>query len=158
MQKLSVIYKFSLITLMLLSFLAMIFSGLFLYLGINFALALEFHLLFALLLICSIALHVINRRHKLKKINTQFFDWLYHSKYPSYCTLERLIQTVEHLTVQQLIEALQLSETHFLDALRQARIQVLSTRQTLRQACHNNDEKIFLSIDIAMRLKFSPNT
>ncbi|AIN47874.1 TPA: hypothetical protein SIC75_001061 [Pasteurella multocida] len=158
MQKFSVIYKFSLTMLMLISVSAIILSGLFLYFGINFPVALSTHLIFALLFICSIVLHLIHRRSKLKKIHTQFFDWLYHSKYPSYCTLERLIQTFENLTVQQLIEEFQLSEPHFLDELRQVRIQVLSTRQTLRQACHNNDEKIFLCIDIAMRLKFSPNS
>ncbi|AKD38895.1 transmembrane protein [Pasteurella multocida subsp. multocida OH4807] len=155
MEKFSVIYKFLLITILVISLPLLLLSGLSLYLGIHFSLALPLHILFALLFISAALLHLFNRRSKLKKVNTQFFDLVTQNRYPSYCTLDRLIHTFESVTVQKVIEELHLSETALLHALREGRISITDTQQTLRQACNNNDEKIFLFIDIAMRLKFS---
>lgn len=154
MKKFDIKYKFFLMTSLIISFPMLIISGICLFLGVSYSIFVPIHILFAVLSISLIFLHVFNRRSKLHKLNTQFFDLIYKSKYPTFCTLERIIQTFELLTVQQVIEKLGLEESNFLNKLAENRIVINDTQQTLREATKNNDEKILLMIDIATQMTF----
>ncbi|MGF7453312.1 hypothetical protein [Pasteurella bettyae] len=154
MKSFPMIYKFMVICLLLCSLCLVAASGISLYLGFNFSLSLYLHLTCACFLVLFAVLHFINRRSKFRKLKTQMYDVIMHSKYPSYCTLDRLIMTFEGLTIQQLIDTFQLDETQLKDAFQENRIFIQSNQQTLRQVTKNDDEKIFLAIDIVTRLKF----
>lgn len=154
MKKFDIKYKFFLMTSLIISFPMLIISGICLFLGVSYSIFVPIHILFAVLSISFIFLHVFNRRSKLRKLNTQFFDLIYKSKYPTFCTLERIIQTFELLAVQQVIEKLGLEESNFLKKLAENRIVINDTQQTLREATKNNDEKILLMIDIATQMTF----
>lgn len=158
MQKVDIKYKFFLMTGLIISVPMLIISGVCLFLGVSYSTFVPMHILFAVLSISFILLHVFNRRSKLRKLNTQFFDLIYKSKYPTFCTLERITQTFEFLTVQQVIEKLGLEKTAFLKKLAENRIVINDTQQTLREATKNNDEKILLMIDIATQMSFSKKT
>ena len=117
---------------------------------------LNIHISFALLLVASLLLHVLNRKNKLVKINTQFADLVLHNRYPSYCNLDRLIMTFEHFSIVQIAEQLNLNLTTLQQELVAGKINVKNIHRTLRQNFPHNDEKIFAAATIALKLRFTP--
>ncbi|SSY94428.1 Uncharacterised protein [Aggregatibacter aphrophilus] len=110
-MKFEVIYKFLLLCVLIISLLCVVISGVGLLWGWPIDSLLNIHISFALLLVASLLLHVLNRKNKLVKINTQFADLVLHNRYPSYCNLDRLIMTFEHFSIVQIAEQLNLNLT-----------------------------------------------
>lgn len=117
---------------------------------------LNIHISFALLLVAGLLLHVLNRKNKLVKINTQFADLVLHNRYPSYCNLDRLIMTFEHFSIVQIAEQLNLNLATLQQELAEGKINVKNIHRTLRQNFPHNDEKIFAAATIALKLRFTP--
>ena len=155
-MKFEVIYKFLLLCVLIISLLCVVISGAGLLWGWPIGSLLNIHISFALLLVAGLLLHVLNRKNKLVKINTQFADLVLHNKYPSYCSLDRLIMTFEHFSIAQIAEQLNLDLTVLLDELAEGKINVKNSRRTLRENFPHNDEKIFAAATIALKLRFTP--
>ena len=155
-MKFEVIYKFLLLCVLIISLLCVVISGVGLLWGWPIGSLLNVHISFALLLVAGLLLHVLNRKNKLVKINTQFADLVLHNKYPSYCSLDRLIMTFEHFSIAQIAEQLKLDLTVLLDELAEGKINVKNSHRTLRENFPHNDEKIFAAATIALKLRFTP--
>ena len=113
------------------------------------------HITFAVLLVVALLLHMLNRKNKLVKINTQFADLVLHNKYPSYCSLDRLIMTFEHFSIAQIAEQLNLDLAVLLNELEEGKINVKNSHRTLRENFTHNDEKIFAAVTLALKLRFT---
>ena len=155
-MKFEVIYKFLLLCVLIISLLCVVISGVGLLWGWPIDSLLNIHSSFALLLVASLLLHVLNRKNKLVKINTQFADLVLHNRYPSYCNLDRLIMTFEHFSIVQIAEQLNLNLTTLQQELVAGKINVKNIHRTLRQNFPHNDEKIFAAATIALKLRFTP--
>ncbi|AKS65319.1 hypothetical protein NJ8700_07880 [Aggregatibacter aphrophilus NJ8700] len=155
-MKFEVIYKFLLLCVLIISLLCVVISGVGLLWGWPIGSLLNIHISFALLLVAGLLLHVLNRKNKLVKINTQFADLVLHNKYPSYCSLDCLIMTFEHFSIAQIAEQLNLDLTVLLDELAEGKINVKNSHRTLRENFPHNDEKIFAAATIALKLRFTP--
>lgn len=155
-MKFEVIYKFLLLCVLIISLLCVVISGVVLLWGWPIGSLLNVHISFALLLVAGLLLHVLNRKNKLVKINTQFADLVLHNRYPSYCNLDRLIMTFEHFSIAQIAEQLNLDLTVLLDELAEGKINVKNSHRTLRENFPHNDEKIFAAATIALKLRFTP--
>ena len=155
-MKFGVIYKFFLVWGLALSLLFVVASGISMWLGFPFAQALEIHLFFAGFTVFDLLLHFYSRKKKWVKINTQFVDLITHNRMPSYCNLDRLIMTFEHFSIQQIAEQLNLSLPILLNELSQAQINITDSHRTLRENFPLNDEKIFATITIALKMRFNP--
>lgn len=155
MMKFDVIYKFVLLFVLIISLCCVVLSGIGMYYGWN--LGADLHGSFAVLLIASLMLHIFNRKKKLVKIVTQFSDLLFRHRYPSYCNLDRLIMTFEHLSILQLAEQLNLNTDLLLNELKKGKISIKNNHHSLRENFPYNDEKIFATATIALRLRFTPN-
>ncbi|MDU7785070.1 MAG: hypothetical protein E7J79_01980 [Aggregatibacter aphrophilus] len=155
-MKFEVIYKFLLLCVLIISLLCVVISGVGLLWGWPIGSLLNVHISFALLLVAGLLLHVLNRKNKLVKINTQFADLVLHNKYPSYCSLDRLIMTFEHFSIAQIAEQLNLDLAILLNELAEGKINVKNIHRTLRQNFPHNDEKIFAAATIALKLRFTP--
>ncbi|KNE86320.1 hypothetical protein [Aggregatibacter aphrophilus] len=155
-MKFEVIYKFLLLCVLIISLLCVVISGVGLLWGWPIDSLLNIHISFALLLVASLLLHVLNRKNKLVKINTQFADLVLHNRYPSYCNLDRLIMTFEHFSIVQIAEQLNLNLTTLQQELVAGKINVKNIHRTLRQNFPHNDEKIFAAATIALKLRFTP--
>ncbi|WP_233443999.1 hypothetical protein [Aggregatibacter actinomycetemcomitans] len=145
-MKFEVIYKFLL--------LCVVISGAGLFYGWQLSMLFNIHVSFAVLLVVALLLHILNRKNKLAKINTQFADLVLHNKYPSYCNLDRLIMTFEHFSIAQIAEQLNLDVDVLLKELAEGKINVKNSHRTLRENFPHNDEKIFAAITIALQLRF----
>ena len=156
-MKWDVIYKFCLLCMLIAGLAGILFSGL----GIYFQWAIQgifqLHLGSALLFIWGVALHFFNRKNKAVKIVQQFNDLVTHSRYPTYCNLDRLIMTFEHFSILQIAEQLQLTPSILLTELANGKINFSDSNSTLRENFPHNDEKIFAAITIALKLRFNPN-
>ncbi|MDU4397191.1 MAG: hypothetical protein E7I61_08280, partial [Haemophilus parainfluenzae] len=108
-MKWDVIYKFCLLCILIAGLAGILFSGLGIYFQWPIQGIFQLHLGSALLFILGIALHVFNRKNKAVKIVQQFNDLVTHSRYPTYCNLDRLIMTFEHFSILQIAEQLQLT-------------------------------------------------
>ena len=155
-MKFEVIYKFFLVWGLALSLLFVVASGISMWLGFPFAQALEIHLFFAGFTVFGLLLHFYSRQKKWVKINTQFTDLITHNRMPSYCNLDRLMMTFEHFSIQQIAEQLNLSLPILLNELSQAQINITDSHRTLRENFPLNDEKIFATITIALKVRFNP--
>ena len=155
-MKFEVIYKFLLLCVLIISLLCVVISGVGLLWGWPIDSLLNVHISFALLLVAGLLLHVLNRKNKLVKINTQFVDLVLHNRYPSYCNLDRLIMTFEHLSIVQIAEQLNLNLATLQQELVAGKINVKNIHRTLRQNFPHNDEKIFAAATIALKLRFTP--
>lgn len=151
--KFDLLYKAAIIGALFFGLVFIVISGLALYTNISPELFLPFHLFSALWLLCAMVLHIIHRRSKLRKLRTQLTDLVKHNKNPSFCTFDRLIDRFGRLTFQQLIEKFDLEEQQTKEALRQIHISVKDNQQTLYKICHQNNEKIFLIVDVVTNLK-----
>ncbi|ACS98009.1 conserved hypothetical protein [Aggregatibacter aphrophilus NJ8700] len=145
-----------LLCVLIISLLCVVISGVGLLWGWPIGSLLNIHISFALLLVAGLLLHVLNRKNKLVKINTQFADLVLHNKYPSYCSLDCLIMTFEHFSIAQIAEQLNLDLTVLLDELAEGKINVKNSHRTLRENFPHNDEKIFAAATIALKLRFTP--
>ena len=154
-MKFEVIYKFLLLCVLIISLLCVVISGVGLLWGWPIDSLLNIHISFALLLVASLLLHVLNRKNKLVKINTQFADLVLHNKYPSYCSLDRLIMTFEHFSIAQIAEQLNLDLAVLLNELAEGKINVKNSHRTLRENFPHNDEKIFAAVTLALQLRFT---
>ena len=154
-MKFEVIYKFLLLCVLIISLLCVVISGVGLLWGWPIDSLLNVHISFALLLVAGLLLHVLNRKNKLVKINTQFADLVLHNKYPSYCSLDRLIMTFEHFSITQITEQLNLDLAVLLNELAEGKINVKNSHRTLRENFPHNDEKIFAAITLALQLRFT---
>ena len=114
------------------------------------------YLIFAGFTVFGLLLHFYNRKKKWVKINTQFTDLITHNRMPSYCNLDRLMMTFEHFSIQQIAEQLNLSLPILLNELSQAQINITDSHRTLRENFPLNDEKIFATITIALKVRFNP--
>ncbi len=155
-MKFEVIYKFLLLCVLIISLLCVVISGVGLLWGWPIDSLLNVHISFALLLVAGLLLHVLNRKNKLVKINTQFVDLVLHNRYPSYCNLDRLIMTFEHFSIVQIAEQLNLNLATLQQELVAGKINVKNIHRTLRQNFPHNDEKIFAAATIALKLRFTP--
>lgn len=155
-MKFEVIYKFLLLCVSLVSLLGVVISGAGLFWGWQINALFYVHITFAVLLVVALLLHMLNRKNKLVKINTQFADLVLHNKYPSYCNLDRLIMTFEHFSIAQIAEQLNLDLTVLLDELAEGKINVKNSHRTLRENFPHNDEKIFAAVTVALKLRFTP--
>ena len=155
-MKFEVIYKFLLLCVLIISLLCVVISGVGLLWGWPIDSLLNVHISFALLLVAGLLLHVLNRKNKLVKINTQFADLVLHNRYPSYCNLDRLIMTFEHFSIVQIAEQLNLNLARLQQELEAGKINVKNIHRTLRQNFPHNDEKIFAAATIALKLRFTP--
>ena len=155
-MKFEVIYKFLLLCVLIISLLCVVISGVGLLWGWPIDSLLNVHISFALLLVAGLLLHVLNRKNKLVKINTQFVDLVLHNRYPSYCNLDRLIMTFEHFSIVQITEQLNLNLATLQQELVAGKINVKNIHRTLRQNFPHNDEKIFAAATIALKLCFTP--
>ena len=155
-MKFEVIYKFLLLCVLIISLLCVVISGVGLLWGWPIDSLLNIHISFALLLVAGLLLHVLNRKNKLVKINTQFVDLVLHNRYPSYCNLDRLIMTFEHFSIVQIAEQLNLNLATLQQELVAGKINVKNIHRTLRQNFPHNDEKIFAAATIALKLRFTP--
>ena len=123
-MKFEVIYKFLLLCLSLISLFCVVVSGAGLFFGWQISALFYVHITFAVLLVVALLLHMLNRKNKLVKINTQFADLVLHNKYPSYCSLDRLIMTFEHFSIAQIAEQLNLDLAVLLNELAEGKINV----------------------------------
>ena len=155
-MKFEVIYKFLLLCVLIISLLCVVISGVGLLWGWPIDSLLNVHISFALLLVAGLLLHMLNRKNKLVKINTQFVDLVLHNRYPSYCNLDRLIMTFEHFSIVQIAEQLNLNLATLQQELAEGKINVKNIHRTLRQNFPHNDEKIFAAATIALKLRFTP--
>ena len=155
-MKFEVIYKFLLLCVLIISLLCVVISGVGLLWGWPIDSLLNVHISFALLLVAGLLLHMLNRKNKLVKINTQFADLVLHNKYPSYCSLDCLIMTFEHFSIAQIAEQLNLDLAVLLNELAEGKINVKNSHHTLRENFPHNDEKIFAAATIALKLRFTP--
>ena len=155
-MKFEVIYKFLLLCVLIISLLCVVISGVGLLWGWPIDSLLNIHISCALLLVAGLLLHMLNRKNKLVKINTQFADLVLHNRYPSYCNLDRLIMTFEHFSIVQIAEHLNLNLTTLQQELVAGKINVKNIHRTLRQNFPHNDEKIFAAATIALKLRFTP--
>ena len=155
-MKFEVIYKFLLLCVLIIRLLCVVISGVGLLWGWPIGSLLNVQISFALLLVVGLLLHVLNRKNKLVKINTQFADLVLHNRYPSYCNLDRLIMTFEHFSIVQIAEQLNLNLTTLQQELVAGKINVKNIHRTLRQNFPHNDEKIFAAATIALKLRFTP--
>ena len=155
-MKFEVIYKFLLLCVLIISLLCVVISGVGLLWGWPIDSLLNIHISFALLLVAGLLLHVLNRKNKLVKINTQFADLVLRNRYPSYCNLDRLIMTFEHFSIVQIAEQLNLNLATLQQELVAGKINVKNIHRTLRQNFPHNDEKIFDATTIALKLRFTP--
>ncbi len=155
-MKFEVIYKFLLLCVLIISLLCVVISGVGLLWGWPIDSLLNIHISFALLLVAGLLLHMLNRKNKLVKINTQFADLVLHNRYPSYCNLDRLIMTFEHFSIVQIAEQLNLNLATLQQELVVGKINVKNIHRTLRQNFPHNDEKIFAAATIALKLRFTP--
>lgn len=155
-MKFEVIYKFLLLCVLIISLLCVVISGVGLLWGWPIDSLLNVHISFALLLVAGLLLHMLNRKNKLVKINTQFADLVLHNRYPSYCNLDRLIMTFEHFSIVQIAEQLNLNLATLQQELAEGKINVKNIHRTLRQNFPHNDEKIFAAATIALKLRFTP--
>ena len=155
-MKFEVIYKFLLLCVLIISLLCVVISGVGLLWGWPIDSLLNVHISFALLLVAGLLLHVLNRKNKLVKINTQFVDLVLRNRYPSYCNLDRLIMTFEHFSIVQIAEQLNLNLATLQQELAEGKINVKNIHRTLRQNFPHNDEKIFATATIALKLRFTP--
>lgn len=155
-MKFEVIYKFLLLCVLIISLLCVVISGVGLLWGWPIDSLLNIHISFALLLVAGLLLHVLNRKNKLVKINTQFADLVLHNRYPSYCNLDRLIMTFEHFSIVQIAEQLNLNLATLQQELAEGKINVKNIHRTLRQNFPHNDEKIFAAATIELKLRFTP--
>ena len=156
-MKFEVIYKFLLLCVLIISLLCVVISGVGLLWGWPIGSLLNVHISFALLLVVGLLLHVLNRKNKLVKINTQFVDLVLRNRYPSYCNLDRLIMTFEHFSIVQIAEQLNLNLATLQQELVAGKINVKNIHSTLRQNFPHNDEKIFAAATIALKLRFTPS-
>ena len=154
-MKFEVIYKFLLLCLSLISLLCVVVSGAGLFFGWQMGTLFYVHITFAVLLVVALLLHMLNRKNKLVKINTQFADLVLHNKYPSYCSLDRLIMTFEHFSIAQIAEQLNLDLAVLLNELAEGKINVKNSHRTLRENFPHNDEKIFAAVTLALQLRFT---
>ena len=152
-MKFEVIYKFLLLCVLIISLLCVVISGAGLFYGWQLSMLFNIHVSFAVLLVAALLLHILNRKNKLAKINTQFADLVLHNKYPSYCNLDRLIMTFEHFSVVQIAEQLNLDLDALLKELAEGKINVKNSHSTLRENFPHNDEKIFAAITIVLQLR-----
>lgn len=155
-MKFEVIYKFLLLCVLIISLLCVVISGVGLLWGWPIDSLLNVHISFALLLVAGLLLHMLNRKNKLVKINTQFADLVLCNRYPSYCNLDRLIMTFEHFSIVQIAEQLNLNLATLQQELLAGKINVKNIHRTLRQNFPHNDEKIFAAATIALKLRFTP--
>ena len=155
-MKFEVIYKFLLLCVLIISLLCVVISGVGLLWGWPIDSLLNVHISFALLLVAGLLLHVLNRKNKLVKINTQFADLVLRNRYPGYCNLDRLIMTFEHFSIVQIAEQLNLNLATLQQELVAGKINVKNIHRTLRQNFPHNDEKIFAAATIALKLRFTP--
>lgn len=155
-MKFEVIYKFLLLCVLIISLLCVVISGVGLLWGWPIDSLLNVHISFALLLVAGLLLHMLNRKNKLVKINTQFVDLVLRNRYPSYCNLDRLIMTFEHFSIVQIAEQLNLNLATLQQELAEGKINVKNIHRTLRQNFPHNDEKIFAAATIALKLRFTP--
>ena len=155
-MKFEVIYKFLLLCVLIISLLCVVISGVGLLWGWPIDSLLNIHISCALLLVAGLLLHMLNRKNKLVKINTQFADLVLHNRYPSYCNLDRLIMTFEHFSIVQIAEQLNLNLATLQQELVAGKINVKNIHRTLRQNFPHNDEKIFAAAMIALKLRFTP--
>ncbi|WP_109077467.1 hypothetical protein [Aggregatibacter kilianii] len=154
-MKFEVIYKFLLLCTLVISLLCVVISGAGLFYGWQMGALFNIHVSFAVLLVVALLLHILNRKNKLVKINTQFADLVRHNKYPSYCNLDRLIMTFEHFSIAQIAEQLNLDLDTLLKELAEGKINVKNFHCTLRENFPHNDEKIFAAVTIALQLRFT---
>ena len=154
-MKFEVIYKFLLLCVLIISLLCVVISGVGLLWGWPIDSLLNIHISFALLLVAGLLLHVLNRKNKLVKINTQFADLVLRNRYPSYYNLDRLIMTFEHFSIVQIAEQLNLNLATLQQELVAGKINVKNIHRTLRQNFPHNDEKIFAAATIALKLRFT---
>lgn len=155
-MKFEVIYKFLLLCVLIISLLCVVISGVGLLWGWPIDSLLNIHISCALLLVAGLLLHMLNRKNKLVKINTQFADLVLRNRYPSYCNLARLIMTFEHFSIVQIAEQLNLNLATLQQELVAGKINVKNIHRTLRQNFPHNDEKIFAAATIALKLRFTP--
>lgn len=156
-MKVEVIYKFLLICLLVTGLCGVLISGVAILLGWRVPNLMDCHLIFAALLVGGLLLHVFNRRNKLAKTLTQFSDLIFHNRYPSYCSLDRLLMTFEHFSIVQIAEQLQLSLPLLMKELALGKIEFKDTKQSLRSNFPHNDEKIFAVVTITLKLRFTTN-
>lgn len=156
-MKFDVIYKFILVWGLAFSLLIVILSGASMFWEWSFPHPLEAHLFFACIAVLGLFLHLWSRKKKWVKINTQFVDLVSNNRAPSYCNLDRLIMTFEHFSIQEIAEQLQLSPQALLHTLSAAKINITDSHRTLRENFPLNDEKIFATITLALKMRFNPN-
>ncbi|MBV7388342.1 hypothetical protein KRX11_06755 [Pasteurellaceae bacterium TAE3-ERU1] len=155
-MKFEVVYKFALLCALVLGLLGIVGSGVALYLRWQPWL-IGVHLAFAVLLLASLLLHIHSHKSKALKITTQFRDLVLKSRYPSFCNLERLIASCEHISPIALAEQLDLAFAQLESALSEANITLRAADKSLRDNFPTNDEKIFSVVSIALYLCFSVN-
>lgn len=146
-MKWDVIYKFCLLCILIAGLAGILFSGLGIYFQWPIQGIFQLHLGSALLFILGVALHVFNRKNKAVKIVQQFNDLVTHSRYPTYCNLDRLIMTFEHFSILQIAEQLQLTPSILLTELANGKINFSDSNRTLRE-----------NFPIIMMRKFSPRS
>ncbi|WP_439239305.1 hypothetical protein [Lonepinella sp. BR2919] len=158
MKKLQIIAKGMLIILLLLSLISMVISAICLSFGIgNLLFFARLHQIIGLCFVVLLIIHFIHRRRKALKQIAQLTDVCFKQKYPSYCNLDRLLMTFEHITVTELAEKLHLPLTFLLSELHQGRVKITDPNKTFRENLKGNDERLFSAITIALKLRFNPN-
>ena len=130
--KIAIIYKFTLIILLIFGLLFLILSSI-LFAFDNFVL-LEFHKYVAVTIFVVALLHIYSKRKKFIKLLNEFLDVIFSSRNPSFCNMERLIATLQDYTIAE-----------------------ISARLEIRQIAKLNDEKIFYAIVLILEMKFSKN-
>lgn len=154
---LNVSAKLMLICLLMICILAAGFSGFGLYFGVFSSPAVFYvHIIAGMIFLLLAVIHLLHRRKKLLKLITQFSDAVFYNKYPSFCNLDRLLLTFEHVTVKDLARSLQLPLGRLTEEFTQGHISVADPNKTLREIVKDNDEKLFSAITIAMQLRFNP--
>ena len=152
--KAQVVYKFVLLCTLLAGMTIVLISGLASWFGLSISL-MNWHFAAAAIFALALFLHIYNRKNKVVKIYTQFMDLLIAHKYPTYCNLDRLIQVGERLSIAQICQRFQLDQQQLINELAQGRIVIRDVNQPLRQQFPHNDEKIFATMSIVLKLAFN---
>ena len=153
--KIAIIYKFTLIILLIFGLLFLILSSI-LFAFDNFVL-LEFHKYVAVTIFVVALLHIYSKRKKFIKLLNEFLDVIFSSRNPSFCNMERLIATLQDYTIAEISARLEIDCEKLMDRFRTGKIKFKDQNQTLRQIAKLNDEKIFYAIVLILEMKFSKN-
>ncbi|MDL0089591.1 chemotaxis protein [Campylobacter gastrosuis] len=155
MLKVKIIYKFSIIILLVLAILTLLISRLN-FINENYTQnLLNAHKIAGITLFLIAFLHIILKRKKLIKLTNEFLDIILKRKNPSFCNMERLVNALEHHTLKSLSVAFDINLKLLLNTIKNEGVKFNDEYQTLRKIAKLNDKNIFFVIVLIIETKLN---